>query len=42
MEFQNSTYGVEIVGGSDFWRELDYYLNRWCDLKNTGNINKRR
>ncbi|MDR6779408.1 MULTISPECIES: hypothetical protein [Paenibacillus] len=37
----NANYGVEVIGRSDFWWELDYYLSAWSDLKKTGNINKR-
>lgn len=38
---ENQNYGVEILGQTDFWWELDYFLGKWHDLKKTGNVNKR-
>lgn len=38
---ENQNYGVEVVGRTDFWWELDYILGKWHDLKRTGNVNKR-
>lgn len=37
----NQNYGVEVLGRTEFWWELDYFLGKWHDLKRTGNVNKR-
>lgn len=38
---ENNEYRVEILGRTDFWWKLDYFLEKWSDLEITGNVNKR-